>query len=375
MFLSHWPKRRTWFVAALIAVVAVGAGGAFFMFTGFYNVGADVRHFRITEYLIRLTLHRSVSSHVERDEPPDLEEPGLTELGARYFDVGCSPCHGVPGEEANPVALNMYPAPPPLNEALLEWDVNEQHWIVQHGLKFTGMPAWAGRDRQREVWALVSFLQDVPGMTRKDYASILGREVDEDGPETGSVEFCSGCHGDADDSPINGLAPSLNGQNYAYLVRALFEYASNQRQSGMMEPIAAELDDSDIRRLAREYSSFDLLQSAEEHDPSEIQQGRQIVREGYPGRGIAPCSACHGAQSSSQFPKLNGLSKTYLVEQLLLWADGQRSQSGYGKIMQRAAAGLSVEEINAVAAYYAAQSGSRASNSSTRPAEQLEAVQ
>lgn len=354
---SGWPKRKTWILAAVIAAVAAGAGGAVFMFSGLYNVGADVRHFRITEYIIRLTLHRSVAHHVQRDAPPALEAPGLKELGARYFEFGCTPCHGSPERDAGPIASSMYPAPPSLHEALLEWTVNEQHWIVQHGLKFTGMPAWAGRDREREVWALVAFLQDIPGMTRNEYEAMLGRQSGADASGTNRVAFCAGCHGDEDTPPVSGLVPSLNGQPYPYLVRTLQDYAADKRQSGMMEPIAARLTPEDADRIARLYSGFEpIATTADEFSPKVIEVGRNIAESGLPEKGTAPCSACHNSRASPQFPRLAGLSRNYIVEQLLLWAEGQRVQTGYGKIMQRASSGLALDEMNAVAAFYAAQS-------------------
>lgn len=354
---SGWPKRKTWILAAVIATVAAGAGGTVFMFSGLYNVGADVRHVRITEYIIRLTLHRSVAHHVQRDAPPDLEAPGLKKLGARYFDFGCTPCHGSPEREAGPIATSMYPAPPPLHEALLEWTVNEQHWILQHGLKFTGMPAWAGRDREREVWALVAFLQDVPGMTRDEYEAVAGLQPGGDASGTNRIAFCAACHGDENTPSVSGLVPSLNGQPYPYLVRSLQDYASDKRQSGMMEPIAARLAPEDADRIARLYSGFEpFAPTADEYSPEVIEVGRKIAENGLPGRGIAPCSACHTSGASPQFPRLAGLSRNYIVEQLLLWAEGQRVQTGYGKIMQRASSGLSLDEMNAVAAFYASKS-------------------
>ena len=43
---------------------------------------------------------------------------------------------------------------------------NELFWIVKHGIKYTGMPAWVALDRDDEVWAVVAFLNGTPRSRR-----------------------------------------------------------------------------------------------------------------------------------------------------------------------------------------------------------------
>lgn len=79
----------------------------------------------------------------------------------------------------------------------------------------------------------------------------------------------------------------------------------------------------------------------------------RIAAEGN-GKGAAGCSSCHGAQGQGQaaagFPRLAGLEASYIKAQLELFQQETRKNP----VMVPMAKPLSAEEINALAAYYAA---------------------
>jgi len=79
-------------------------------------------------------------------------------------------------------------------------------------------------------------------------------------------------------------------------------------------------------------------------------------------RGMAPqeqCGYCHeydGNSRMANFPKLAGQKHAYLVKQLQDFQSGRRDGKG---MMQEAAALLSAQEVEAVAAHFAAQQRTR----------------
>ena len=56
----------------------------------------------------------------------------------------------------------MLPAPPDLKDKIAGWSDAELFQIVQHGVRFTGMPAWPAAGREDEAWAMVAFLRRYP---------------------------------------------------------------------------------------------------------------------------------------------------------------------------------------------------------------------
>jgi cytochrome c553 len=80
--------------------------------------------------------------------------------------------------------------------------------------------------------------------------------------------------------------------------------------------------------------------------------GSEIVAQGLPN-GVVACSRCHGfdglGDGSGAFPVLTGQTAYYLSSQLRQFACGERKNA----LMQAVAKGLTPEDIDAVALYYA----------------------
>lgn len=355
------PPRRALLYGALLTIVGAGILGALFVLSGAYNVAASVKHFYVTDRLIKLALYRSIDTHSSGIEPPPLDDESMVRLGARHFATGCAPCHAAPGLPQSAVAAGMYPAPPRLAHHVAGWEDRELFWIVRHGLKFTGMPQWPGEGRDEEVWPVVAFLRQLPGMSAEDYAQWVG-----DAAPTAELSFeagaamaqCAGCHGDADAGPVSPLVPALQGQSEAYLVRALEEYADDERQSGMMEALASVLSEEERAMLAQRYAAMAppaALPEAALDESVDLAAGEEIATQGLREQNVAACLSCHDAERSAQFPRLGGLSAAYIEQQLKLFRDGMRGDTPYGAIMRTVAAQLSDGQIADVAAYLASR--------------------
>jgi cytochrome c553 len=120
-----------------------------------------------------------------------------------------------------------------------------------------------------------------------------------------------------------------------------------------MQPLAADLTPDDMRELADYYAGLapPQLQSGGS-DPALVERGRRLAAEGLPSSGVAPCSACHNNVGS--FPRLAGQYAAYIAGQLRLWKAGIGSSADSGAVMMPIGKGLSDEDIDAVASYFAA---------------------
>ncbi|MFN2428348.1 MAG: cytochrome c, partial [Candidatus Binatia bacterium] len=72
------------------------------------------------------------------------------------------------------IAAAMTPKPPDLRTVALTFDPEELFYIVKHGIKFTGMPAWPALERDDEVWAVVAFLRMLPTLDPGEYLELTG---------------------------------------------------------------------------------------------------------------------------------------------------------------------------------------------------------
>lgn len=82
-------------------------------------------------------------------------------------------------------------------------------------------------------------------------------------PQAGEAlasEQCAACHGPAGISQ-NPEWPTLAGQHADYLARAMRQYRSGERQDPVMQGIASDLSDEDIRNLAAWYARQEGLRT------------------------------------------------------------------------------------------------------------------
>jgi cytochrome c553 len=253
----------------------------------------------------------------------------------------------------------MTPPPPFLPERIPQWQPNELFWIVRHGVKFTGMPAWASLPREDEVWAMVAFLQQLPDMQPHQYRALALGELAEHydagleglaDPLEPVLAECARCHGRDGKGRGVGAFPILSGQSEAYLLASLQAYAQGQRHSGIMQPAAVPLDESQMRRLAAHYADAGTLAS----DAGGDGPGAKIARRGVPAEGIPACVSCHEPRGVRYpaYPALRGQTTDYLAQQLRLFREGTRGGTPYAHIMATIARRLSDAQIDAVAAYF-----------------------
>jgi cytochrome c553 len=347
-------------VGAFLGLIAVAA----LAISGVYNVAASSGHWIITDKLIRFAVRRSIVIRSLSIDAPDLSSEGLVRLGAAHYELACAACHGSPTKEPSQIVHGMLPRPPSLHNAAIDWTPEQLFWIIRNGLKLTGMPAWSDLRRDDEVWAVVAFLQRLPAMDRNEYVGLAGGSADNAsaahlafGRSVGSEisDVCGRCHVANGEPQTIGLVPDLRGQSWIYLQRALREYRDGKRASGIMGPIASELQPAEIDQLAPAYAQRLAIKEKTDSETSpSVGRGRVIAEQGLPQQGIPPCMVCHGASASPQYPRLRGLSEEYVATQLSLWQRGLRDLTTYGAVMSTIAKRLSGEQIGDVSAFVGA---------------------
>jgi hypothetical protein len=84
----------------------------------------------------------------------------------------CAVCHGAPGVPQGEMARGLNPLPPDLGKTAPLLSSAEIFWVLKHGIRMTGMPAWS-QHSDEELWATVAFLQKLPGMNEDDYGKLV----------------------------------------------------------------------------------------------------------------------------------------------------------------------------------------------------------
>lgn len=365
--------RWAWKLAASLTPLAVG--GFLVAASGVVPIKASSGHWPITAWLLHFSMRRSVATHTIGMTVPALDDPDLVLRGGGHYETGCRPCHGSPDFQQPRIAQRMTPYPPYLPPVIPTWEPGELFYIVKHGVKFTGMPAWPALHRDDEVWSMVAFLRTLPGLDAAAYRRLVdGETAATDGvapiqdlmPPEGMPQVvmasCARCHGVDGNGRGTGAFPRLAGQRPAYFYASLQAYAQGTRHSGVMGPIAAGLSPDSMRELARYYSDLPAPPPSPllADTTLAIERGRGLAHQGIPRQRVPACVPCHGPGTTPRnpvYPVLTGQHADYLVLQLELFQREQRGGSAYAHLMRPVANRLTLEQMRDVALYYASLPG------------------
>lgn len=356
---------------AAATVVALLAGSFLFAWSGVYNVGASAGHWAVTRWLLHFSMRQSVETRSIGIEAPDLDDLALIEQGAGHFHTGCAPCHGTVEGDPPAIPQGMTPHPPLLPPVIDEWTNEELFWVVKHGIKYTGMPAWPTQARDDEVWAMIAFLRRLPQLDAEGYGRLALGELSEQAPgpfsssrlaalggtPAAGIEDCARCHGLDGLGRPSGAAPKLAGLSEEYLYRSLRNYAAGTRPSGIMGPIADGLGEEQRQQLSAYYAALPAGYAATSNPEKPLfELGQLIAAEGKPSENIPNCESCHGTAANPEYPRIGGQPRLYLEEQLRLFRQGIRSGTSYADIMTSVAQELEDSHIAALSEYYSALS-------------------
>jgi mono/diheme cytochrome c family protein len=167
----------------LIIVLIIAAG--IWIWSGSYNIGADVAHWKGTSRVIHTLVDRSVEARAKDIQVPDLNAPAMIAEGAAHYAVMCTGCHLAPGKTESEMRAGLYPRPPNLTR--FAPDPAEAFWVIKHGIKMSGMPAWGKTHGDDKIWAMVAYLQQQPKMNVQRYKELTANAVDEDMREDGAM--------------------------------------------------------------------------------------------------------------------------------------------------------------------------------------------
>jgi cytochrome c553 len=164
------PLTKAGVIVASAAILGA-AGGALFIGSGFYNIGADDHHTKLVLALIEQLRERSIEVRASSVGVPNLEPGRAVRGAARYSDL-CASCHLAPGVTKSPIRAGLYPHPPNLAQEEPR-QAREAFWIIKHGIKMSAMPAWGKTLDDEAIWDLVAFVREMPGMTAEAYQAAV----------------------------------------------------------------------------------------------------------------------------------------------------------------------------------------------------------
>lgn len=132
------------------------------------------------------------------------------------------------------------------------------------------------------------------------------------------AQTCAACHGESGMPTDPKVIPIIWGQQQSYIVKQLHDFRSGDRESPIMSPIAKDLAQDELRKIAAYFAakSWPVVEKA----------GASASLP----NGIAQCQPCHQPkfEGGMPAPRLAGLSYEYLVAAMRGFAVRERTNNG-----------------------------------------------
>jgi mono/diheme cytochrome c family protein len=157
------------FLLLLGVAVVIGAIGLWYFVSS--GVSAKEQPGRIEEFVAGRARNMAIARRAKSLTNPVEYSGEIIAEGRAHFADHCAMCHGNNGSGDTPIGRGMWPKPPDMRlDRTQNLSDGELFWIIENGIRFTGMPAWSTGTEEGETasWHLVHFIRRLPRLTPEE---------------------------------------------------------------------------------------------------------------------------------------------------------------------------------------------------------------
>jgi mono/diheme cytochrome c family protein len=174
-----------WFLFGAITLLGVLLLAGGIALRGAHGFSAREQPSSFERWLARLARGAALPSDAKaRQNPVPLTPQVLQDARAHWADH-CAVCHSNDGSGDALMGRNMYPPAPDMRQAETQQMTDgELFFIIQNGVRLTGMPAWGGAGSahdDEDSWKLVHFIRHLPQLTFEEKQGM--KQLNPKGPE------------------------------------------------------------------------------------------------------------------------------------------------------------------------------------------------
>lgn len=177
-------------------LVVLGAMGLWYVMNS--GVSAKEQPGRVEEFVARRVRNLAIARRARSLTSPIPISSDVIAGGRAHFADHCAVCHANNGSGDTPMGRGMWPKAPDLRLAATQnLSDGELFWIIENGIRFTGMPGWSTGTKEGEEasWHLVHFIRRLPRLTQpelEEMESLNPRSPAEIRQELEEEEFLKG---------------------------------------------------------------------------------------------------------------------------------------------------------------------------------------
>jgi mono/diheme cytochrome c family protein len=152
---------RNFILGISFTLAALIAGGWFALKRGYVDFAADQRPSFVETKLAMAAVDASTDRRATDQKNPVAPTEENVAAGAKLYLDHCAGCHGVPSNPDSPFARSFYPPVPGFFQETPDMSESQNFYIIRHGIRWTGMPAWGNTLTDTQTWQIVTFLNNI----------------------------------------------------------------------------------------------------------------------------------------------------------------------------------------------------------------------
>ncbi len=170
-------KRSIWELVVLAIVTAVTLSvlvGVYFVTAG---VSARPQPGALETFIARTVRNLAIGWHTGHEPNPVPNTEEAIAEGRAHFADHCASCHANDGRGDTEMGRGLYPRAPDMRLAATQnLEDHELFYIIENGIRLTGMPAWGTGTKagEEESWRLVRFIRHLPQVTPEEIEQMEG---------------------------------------------------------------------------------------------------------------------------------------------------------------------------------------------------------
>jgi mono/diheme cytochrome c family protein len=156
---------------ALLALLVVFAGAIGIWYLVSTGLSAREEPGSLEAAAARRARTLAIARHARSLQNPVAYSDEVVASGRAHFADHCAVCHANDGGGDTQMGRGLYPRAPDMRAgATQDLSDGELFWIIENGIRFTGMPAWSTgtKEGQEASWHLVHFIRRLPKLTRAE---------------------------------------------------------------------------------------------------------------------------------------------------------------------------------------------------------------
>ena len=163
--------KTVWHLSAIVGLAVVAVGGWFF----WQGISTRTPPSEMEVAVARRARQAMIPASARDRQNPELASAETIRSGLEHWADHCASCHANDGSGDTAIGRGLFPRTPdmrlPATQTLSD---GELFYIIEHGVKLTGMPAWGNGTPEGEAdsWHLVHFIRRLPSLTEDDLASM-----------------------------------------------------------------------------------------------------------------------------------------------------------------------------------------------------------